>query len=124
METKRQRQIGEMVKRNFSMVLFQEGRYVYGDTIMVTVTRVKMSSDLGLANIYVSIFNTEDKREVILLLEKQNFRLRQILSQRIKKHVRRIPNIAIYEDETLDEMYKLNNLFNRLHDEKQMGEEE
>lgn len=124
MESKRQRQVGEVVKRNFSMVLFQEGRYVYGDTIMVTVTQVKMSSDLGLANIYVSIFNTENKQEPILLMNKQIHRLRQLLAQRIRKHVRRIPNIAIYEDETLDEMYKLNNLFDRLHDEDQMGEEE
>jgi len=124
MESKRQSQVGEVVKRNFSMVLFQEGRYVYGDTIMVTVTRVKMSSDLGLANIYVSIFNTENKQEPILLMNKQIHRLRQLLAQRIRKHVRRIPNIAIYEDETLDEMYKLNNLFDRLHEEDQMGEEE
>lgn len=124
METKRQLQVGELIKRNFSIVLQQEGRYIYGDSVLVTVTGVKMSSDLGLAKIYVSIFNTENKQATILQLGEETVRLRQALAYRIKKHVRRIPNIDIYEDETLDEMYKLNTLFDRLHHNKQMGEEE
>lgn len=124
METKRQLQVGELIKRNFSIVLQQEGRYIYGDQVLVTVTGVKMSSDLGLAKIYVSIFNTDNKQATILQLDRETIRLRQSLAHRIKKHVRRIPNINIYEDETLDEMYKLNSLFDRLHKEKQMGEEQ
>lgn len=124
METKRQLQVGELIKRNFSVVLQHEGRYIYGDEVLVTVTGVKMSSDLGLAKIYVSIFNTENKQAAILQLAGENVRLRQLLAQRIKKHVRRIPNIDIYEDETLDEMYKLNSLFDKLRQEKQMGGEE
>lgn len=124
METKRQLQVGELIKRNFSLVMMQEGRYIYGDEALVTVTNVRMSSDLGLAKIYVSIFNTENKQAVILQLQQEITRLRQILAQRIRKHVRRIPNIDIYEDETLDEMYKLNSLFDKLHERKQMGAEE
>lgn len=124
METKRQLQVGELIKRNISIVLQQEGRYIYGDDVLVTVTGVKMSSDLGLAKIYVSIFNTDNKQATILQLDGETTKLRQSLAHRIKKHVRRIPNIAIYEDETLDEMYKLNSLFDRLHQNKQMGEEQ
>jgi len=124
METKRQLQVAELVKRNFSVVLQQEGRYIFGDEALVTVTQVKMSSDLGLAKIYLSVFNTENKQAVILQLEQENSRLRQVLAQRIRKHVRRIPNIDMYEDDTLDEMWKLNSLFDKLHKEKQMGEEE
>jgi len=121
-ESKRQLQIGELVKRNFSVVLQQEGRYIYGNEVLVTVTNVRMSTDLGLAKIYLSIFNTLDKQSTILLLEQEAHRLRQLLAHRIKKHVRRIPHISMYEDETLDEMYKLNNLFDKLHADNQMGE--
>jgi len=120
-ESKRQLQVAELIKRNFSVVLQQEGRYIYGDEVLVTVTNVRMSTDLGLAKIYLSVFNTLYKQSAILLLEQETHRLRQVLSQRIRKHVRRIPHIAMYEDETLDEMYKLNNLFDKLHADKQMG---
>lgn len=124
METKRQLQVGELIKRNFSLVLQQEGRYIYGDEALVTVTQVKMSSDLGLAKIYLSVFNTENKQAVIIQLEQENSRLRKILSQRIRKHVRRIPYIDVYQDDTLDEMWQLNSLFDKLRADKQMGEEE
>lgn len=123
METKRQKQIAETVKRNFSMVLQMEGSYIY-DKAFVTVTGVKVSPDLALAKIYLSIYNTENKDAVIRLMEQQNKRLRQALAHRVKRQMRRCPHINFYVDETLDEMYKLNSLFDKLHKEDQMGEEE
>ncbi len=122
-ETKRQKQVGELVKRHFSSVLQQEGGYIYGHEPLVTVTSVKMSADLGLAKIYLSIYNTENKQAVILEMEAAYQKLRQTLSQRIRKHVRRIPDIAFYMDETIDEMYRVDNLFQRLYDENQMGDD-
>lgn len=124
METKRQKQVAEVIKRNFSMVLQQEGGYIYGVEPLVTVTGVKMTPDFGLAKIYLSIYNTENKQAVILELEDNHSRLRQSLANRIKKQVRRIPDIAFYMDDTLDEMYRLNQLFDKLHKENQMGKED
>jgi ribosome-binding factor A len=121
METKRQRQVAELVKRNFSIVLQEIGVYIYGSQPLVTVTEVKMSSDLGLAKIYLSIWNTENKQAVLLQLEEESPRLRTALANRLKRHVRRAPNIGLYEDETIDEMYRIDTLFNRLHEEDQMG---
>lgn len=115
METKRQLQVGEMIRRNMGIVLQQEGSYIYGNETLVTVTNVKMSSDLSLARVYVSIYNIEDKHSVILLLNKHHHQVKQALVHRIKKHVRRIPSLEFYEDDTLDEMYKLNKLFDNLN---------
>jgi ribosome-binding factor A len=121
MESKRQKQVAELIKRNFSIVLQQEGSYIFGPEVLVTVTAVKVSPDFGLAKIYLSVYNTENKQAVMLELEEHTARLRQSLSSRIRKHVRRIPDIALYMDDTLDEMYRLNNLFDRLHTDDQMG---
>ncbi|MBK8702430.1 MAG: 30S ribosome-binding factor RbfA [Saprospiraceae bacterium] len=124
METIRQKQVAEMVKRNFSMVLQEEGGFIYGTSVLVSVTGVKMSPDLNIAKIYLSVYNTEDKQTVILEMEDQLVRLRQSLSHRLRKHVRRMPEIALYLDDTIDEMYRVNDLFNRLHNEGAMGTEE
>lgn len=123
MESKRQRQVAELVKRNFSMVLQQEGVYIYGAQPLVTVTQVKMSPDLGLAKIYLSIWNTENKQAVMLQMEEETTRLRQQLSTRLRRHVRRVPDIALYEDETIDEMYRVDAMFDKLYEDKQMPEE-
>lgn len=123
-ETKKQRQVGEIIRRNFSMVLQMEGGYIYGSAVLVTVTSVRMSPDLGIAKIYFSIYNTEQKQAVILQLEQETNRLRKQLAHRIRKHVRRIPVIQFYIDETLDEMYRLNELFDNLASTDQMGSKE
>ena len=107
-------QTGELIKRHFSIVMREQGSYIYGSQVLVSVTRVIMSPDLGLAKIYVSVFNTEDKNAIILLLNTEKVRLKQQLTQRIRKHVRRIPRIDIYLDDTLDEMYKIDELLNSL----------
>ncbi len=120
---KRQLQVAELVKRNFGVVLQQQGSYIYGDAF-VTVTNVIMSPDFGLAKIYVSVYNVADKQSVVDVLNQHNASLKSSLVHRIRKHVRRIPNIDIYLDETLDEMYQLNELFDRLHAENKMGVEE
>ena len=118
----RQQQTAEMIKRNFGLVLQAEGSYIYGNDVLVTVTNVKISPDFGLANIYLSVYNTENKQAVILEMEEQHSRLKQALGNRIKKHIRRIPEIAFYLDDTLDEMYRLKGLFDRLHEDDQMGD--
>jgi len=124
METKRQKQVAELVKRHFSVLLQQEGGYIYGSEVMVTVTSVKMSPDLNLAKIYLSVYNTDNKQAVILEMEEHHPHLRQALSARLRKQLRRMPDINFFLDDTLDEMYRLNALFNRLHDDNQMGSPE
>lgn len=123
METKRQRQVGELIRRNFSIVLQQEGRYIFKDAL-VTVTNVVMSADLGLAKVYLSIYNTDNKQGVLLSMENDHAHLRQALNFRVRKHVRRVPELQFYLDDTLDEMYRLNHLFDKLRSENQMGSEE
>ena len=123
-ESKRQRQVAELVKRNFGTLLQQEGGYIYGTEALVTVTGVKMSPDLGIAKIYLSVYNIEDKQNVILEMEHNYVRLRQMLAGRLKRQLRRIPELSFFLDDTLDEMYRLNALFDRLEDDQQMGASE
>jgi len=124
MESKRQRQVAETIKRNFSIVLQQEGSYVYGPEPLVTVTEVHPTPDLSMCKIYVSIWNTDNKQAVILQMNEEHQRLKSALAYRIRKHIRRIPAIAFYIDETLDEMNRVENLFDRLEEEGQLPKEE
>ncbi len=120
-ETKRMLQVGELVKRNISYVFQQEGSYYYGSEVLVTVTTVKMSSDMGIAKVYLSIYNTENKQAVLLEIEEYAHQIKQSFAQRVRKQMRRIPRLDFYEDETLDEMYRLNKVFGELKSNNQMG---
>ena len=120
MESKKQKQIAELVRRNMGIILQEEGSYIYGD-VLVTVTNVVVSPDMGQAKVYISAYNTENKQAVLLELQENYSRLRQALAYRIRKLVRRIPEIHFYLDDTLDEMYRLNSIFDQLEKENQMG---
>ena len=110
-----------MIKRHFSVLLQQEGSYIYGTEAFVTVTNVKITPDFNTAKIYLSIFNTENKQEVILEMENSYSRLKQALVHRIGKQMRRMPELQFYIDDTLDEMYRVDTLFERLEADNQMG---
>jgi len=105
------------------MVLTAEGNYIYGNEALITVTEVKMSPDLGLAKIYLSVFNMMNKQEAILMMEDNYSKLKQALYSKIGKQLRIMPELRFYLDDTLDEAFKLDQLFKKMHDEKQFGEE-
>ena len=114
MESIRQKQVGELIRRYFSMILTSEGSYIYGRDKLVTVTSIKMTPDLLVAKTYISVYGTEDKQEVILLLQDNYTRLRQALAAKIGKQMRRMPDLEFFIDDTVDEMYRVDDLLNRI----------
>jgi ribosome-binding factor A len=123
MQTKKQQQVGETIKRSFGMVLLEQGVNIYRDAL-VSVTSVNMSSDLSLAKIYLSVYNSDNKLETLELIQREIRILKSELVRKIRRHVRRIPEIALYLDDTVDEIYRVNTLFDKLYEENQMGTEE
>jgi ribosome-binding factor A len=113
-QTIKQRQVATLIQKEFSAVLLVEGNLIYGDAL-VTVTRVKMSADMGIAYIYLSVYNTLYKQEIIKEMWENLSRLRGELGRRIRKQVRRIPVIKFFIDDTLDEVEHLDLLFQSIN---------
>ena len=124
MESKRQKQVAELVKRNFSVVIQEESPNICGSRVLITVTNVKLSPDLSYAKIYLSIFNTDHKQEPMLLLQEEMPVLKSKLAQRIRKQVRIIPEIALFYDDTIDEMYRIDDMMKKLEADGQFGKPE
>ncbi|MFM7152678.1 MAG: 30S ribosome-binding factor RbfA, partial [Bacteroidota bacterium] len=120
MESIRQKQVGELIRRFIAMILTEEGRNIYGSDKLVTVTDVKMTPDLLISKVYVSVYGVENKQEVILLLEDNLTRLRQALAAKVGKQMRRMPELEFHLDDTVDEMYRVSNLLNRVSEEDKL----
>lgn len=123
MESKRQRQVSELIRRQFSMVLMEQGSYIF-DKAMVTVTRVSISPDLMSAKVYLSVFNTDNKPEVLMNMDENMFQLRHALAAKVGKQLRRMPELKFFLDDSLDEYFKMDQLLHKLRSENQMGSEE
>ncbi len=96
------------------MILTEEGPNIYGRDKLVTVTNIRMTPDLLIANVYISVYGTEIKQEVIMEIEEHNTKLRQALQKKIGKQMRRMPELHFHLDDTVDEMYRVSALLDKL----------
>jgi ribosome-binding factor A len=117
MESIRQKQVGELLRRYFSMILTEEGSLIYGRDKLVTVSSIRMTPDLLIANVYISVYGTEYKQEVILELEDSYPRLHSALIRKVGKQMRRMPQLVFHLDDTVDEMYRVQELLNRVNED-------
>jgi ribosome-binding factor A len=96
-----QKDLGEILQRQ-SQKLFQ-GK-------LITVTSVRVSPDLGLAKVYVSIFPTEKKEETLETIKINTKAIRFELGQRIRNQMRIVPELAFYIDDSLDYIENIDRL--------------
>ena len=84
-------------------------------SLMITVTHVKVTSDLGYANVYLSIFGVDDKKKVVAEVNQNTRAIRGLLGNRIRHQMRVVPELRFFEDDSLDYIENIDNL---LHPDK------
>lgn len=95
-------------------IFMKEGKQILGEAF-VTLSEVKMTPDLGVAKIYLSLQFISNREEVLKALTQNTNFYRNALGKRIRKVARTVPELRFYEDDTLDEAAKMNNLMNKLN---------
>lgn len=109
METKRQLKVARLLQKEIAEI-FQTEPHLIDKQGLITVTEVKVSKDLAIARIYLSIFVTNDKQEVLDRIEEKNKEIRYKLGQRIKHQLRIVPEISFILDDTLDYIENIEHL--------------
>ena len=113
MESIKQRKVGKIVQETLSEVFQKGGANIFGRAF-VTITDVSLTPDLLIAKIYLSIYNIQNKDEVVSKLIGEKNHLRKKLGDKIKNQLRRIPELQFFLDESLDEVFKMEELFNKI----------
>lgn len=103
MESTRQQKISRLIQQDLSDIFVKEMKPILGNSL-ITVTGVRITPDLSIARVYVSIFPiggvTVD--QVIACIRTNTSDLRRRLGQREGKQLRIIPTLEFYVDDTLD----------------------
>ncbi len=97
----RQQKVAKELQRNFAEIIRSKGMAAF-DGAMVTVSGVRISPDLSVAYIYVSIFPSEKAGKVMEILKENAKALRGELGNRVGKQLRIIPEISFFLDSSLD----------------------
>ena len=118
MESKRQKQVARLVQQYLSEIFLREGKEVT-ENALVTISHVKMTPDLYTARIYLSIYNTKHPDEIMTHIEANTNAFRKLLGQKVRHQLRSVPQLSFFKDETLDEVFKLEEIFRDLKEERE-----
>lgn len=112
MSSVRLEKAASLVKRELSLIFQQNMRPMF-DGLMITVTQVRISPDLGLAKVYLSFFPVEKRTEGLALVEEKHHQIRRLLGDAIGKQIRKIPDLAFYIDDSLDYFEEIDKLLKK-----------
>lgn len=112
MDNNRQIKISNQIRKDLSEILNSLGpKFAPGK--MLTVTTVRVSPDLGLAKVYVSIFPSGEAHKDIGLLNDNVAPIRHELGNRMRHQVRIIPELVFYLDDSLDYIERIDELLKK-----------
>ena len=105
-QSTRQQKVGRELQRDLAEIIRSKGMAAFGGA-MVTVSEVRVSPDLSIAKVYVSIFPSDKQEAVMKLLEENNKAIRGELGRKVAKQLRIVPELDFYLDTTLDYLMKM-----------------
>lgn len=119
----RTERVSRMIQREVADLL--QNDFHEASHSMITVTGVRMTKDLGIAYVHVSVFGEkpEQRNAAFKRLEGSTVQIRQALAQRIRHQVRRIPEIRFFLDESAQHVARIEELFEQIHSEAGTEEE-
>lgn len=120
-ENKRQKQVAGLIQQEIN-VIFQRLGLGFINGSMISVTSVKITADLLEARIYLSIFNpnnaaTTPVKDVLKKIEDKHWEVKKELAASIKHQLRRIPELKFFQDDTLDHVFKMEEIFKQIKNE-------
>lgn len=100
-ETNRQRKIAGVLQKDLVDVL-QKAAQDGMKGVIISVSKVHVTSDLGVAKVYLSIFPSNKREEIIKGVQSNTVLIRYEMASRTKNQLRRMPELLFFGDDTLD----------------------
>jgi ribosome-binding factor A len=112
-EGKRQKQVAGAIQTTMNDIFLKLGLNIM-DGGMVSISSVKVTPDLLEARIYLSLFQVKDQAACFKKIQAQAWEIKKRLGEDMKHSLRRIPVLHFYVDDTLDYVFKMEEILNNL----------
>jgi ribosome-binding factor A len=109
METNRQKKIGALLQSDLVDILQGEIRKNGISNLIISISKVQVTTDLSIAKVYLSIFPNEKAPELLIAIKSNMTLIKHDLSQRVKLQLRKVPNLSFYIDDSLEYIEKIDN---------------
>ncbi|MAO71450.1 MAG: ribosome-binding factor A [Flavobacteriales bacterium] len=101
METTRQKKVSKLIQKELALI-FQKEAHQYLGNILVTVTRVRISADLSVSKVFLSIFPVVSPDEALGVLNENKKLFRILLAKSCRHQLRIIPELIFYIDDSAE----------------------
>lgn len=111
MESTRLNKIGRLLQKELSDIFLKQTKAMPG--VLVSVSVVRVSPDLGVARAYLSIFPSDKAQELLEAIRANTKAIRFDLGQRVHLQLRKIPELTFFIDDSLDYIENIDNLLKK-----------
>lgn len=108
MESTRQSKIARLIQKELSEIFLLQAKSMNG--VLVSVTAVRVSPDLSIARVYISVFPSERGDEIVKNLNGNMKQIRFDLGNRLRHQLRIIPELKFFIDDSLDYLERIDEL--------------
>lgn len=110
METTRQQKISRLIQKELGEIFLLQTKAMQG--VLVSVSAVRISPDLSVSKVYLSIFPSDIAKELLENIKANTKAIRFDIGQRLGKQLRIIPEFVFYLDDSLDYLENIDRLLN------------
>ena len=116
-EGKRQKQVSGLIQEELNTI-FQRLGFNMINGGMVSISSVKITPDLLEARVYLSFFQVADAQEALKRIQEKAGEIKRELGNRVRQQLRRIPEVKYFRDDTLDHVFRMEEIFRKISEEK------
>jgi ribosome-binding factor A len=117
-EGKRQKQIAGLLNEEMN-IIFQRLGLGMIDGGMISISSVKVTPDLLEARFYLSFFQVKDVPKALKKVEDRQHEIKKELAAKVRHQLRSIPVLKFFQDDTLDHVFKMEELFKKIEQDEQ-----
>ena len=111
METTRQNKISRLIQKEFSEIFLLQTKSMNG--VLVSVSAVRISPDMSIARVYLSVFPSERSQEIVKNINDNMKSIRYELGTRVRHQLRIIPELKFFVDDSLDYAERIDELLKK-----------
>ena len=117
MESNRQKKFAGLLQEELASIFQREGA-AYLPNTLVTITKVRVSPDLAVANVYLSFLNTNNTNLSVATVNSHAGEIRYKLGSRIRHQARVIPTLSFFVDDTNEYVERMDQIFDKIAKER------
>ena len=114
MESKRQQKVARQLQKDLGEIFQRELTHAFnglGGAVFITITNVRVSPDLSVARVYLSLLNAKNRAMLMEAIQEKSRTIRQLLGDRVRHQLRIVPDLQFFLDDTAEYAEKMDKLF-------------